>query len=184
MIDLLTADEAPTDGSGHRPGEGTDPVKTPRLLVAAAASAALLLSGCGTANTAAIVDGHRITESGVLATVEQVNQLSSQPMSPGAVVSQLIIEPTVAEVLAERGVTISDASARSAAAAIGSPTPYLIDIVKLNLGIGQLTEDERVEAIERIKDLDISVSPRFGTFDPERGVITAETADWIAEPAQ
>ena len=158
-------------------------MKTPRLL-AAAAGAALLLSGCGTANTAAVVDGHRISESGVLETIEQVNQLSSQPMTAGAVLSQLIIEPAVTEVLAERGVTVSESSARSAASAIGSPTPYLLDIVKLNLGIGQLTEEERSEAIERIKDLDISVSPRYGTFDPERGVITAETADWIAEPAQ
>ncbi|NLJ52869.1 MAG: hypothetical protein GX344_01870 [Intrasporangiaceae bacterium] len=158
-------------------------MKTPRLL-AAAAGAALLLSGCGTANTAAVVEGHRITESGVIETVDQVNMLTTQPVDAGAVLSQLIIEPTVAEVLAERGVTVSDASARSAAASVGSPTPYLLDIIKLSLGIGQLTEDERIEAIERIKDLDISVSPRFGTFDPERGVITAETADWIADPAQ
>lgn len=159
-------------------------MKTPRLIVAAAASAALLLSGCGTANTAAVVDGHRISESGVLETLGQVNELSSQPMSAGAVLSQLIIGPTISDVLAERGVTVSEASARSAAAGIGSPTPYLLDVIKLNLGIGQLTEEERTEAIERIKDLDISVSPRYGSFDAERGIVTAEVADWIAEPAQ
>ena len=53
-------------------------MKTPRLLVAAAAATALLLSGCGTKDTAAIVNGERISESAVLATTEQVNQIVAE----------------------------------------------------------------------------------------------------------
>lgn len=155
-----------------------------RLIAAATAAAALVLSGCGTANTAATVDGTRISESGVLATSEQVNRVSSQPMQPAQVLTQLIIQPTVAEVLAERGVTISDAAARSAVPDIGEPEPYLLDIVKLNMGIQQMTDAEREEAIGRIQELDVNVNPRYGTFDAERGTIAPVTADWISAPAQ
>lgn len=156
-------------------------MKTPRLLAAAVAAAALLLAGCGNANTAAVVEGNRITESGVLAAAEQANTVASQPMEPRQVLAQLIIQPTVLEVLAERGVTVTDAAARSVLSEVGDPAPYLLDIVKLNLGINQLTEDERTEAIARIQDLDVEVNPRYGTFDPESGLITAADADWIAD---
>lgn len=166
--------------------KGPTPVKTTRLLAAATAAGALLLSGCGTAgtaNTAAIVDGKRITESGVLAATEQVNQIAGQPVPARQVVTQLIIAPTVAQVLAERGGTSSEAAARSAVASVGDPEPYLIDLVRLSLDLNAMTEEERTEAIARIQDLDVEVNPRYGSFDPERGAVSPVTPDWIADPA-
>ncbi len=155
-------------------------MKTPRLLVAAAAATALLLSGCGTKDTAAIVNGERISESAVLATTEQVNQIVAEPMSSSSIVQQLIVLPTVVEVLKERGVTISDAAAASALSGVAEPTPYLVDMARLQLGVQQLTEADYAEITTRLADTDVRVSPRFGTFNAEDFTIQAGTPDWIA----
>lgn len=154
-------------------------MKTPRLLVAATA-AALLLAGCGTKDTAAIVDGHRISESAVLETTAQINAHLSEGMTATTVVQQLVVAPTVVDVLAERGVTVTDAAARSQISSVPSPTPYLLDLVRLQLGVNELTPDEFATVTQRLTDLNVSVSPRFGKLDPETFVIEQVTPDWIA----
>lgn len=158
-------------------------MKTPRLLVAAIASAALLLSGCGTANTAAVVDGHRITQSGLQEATEQIAQYAPQPMPARDVLTRLIIVPTVLGVLGERDVTVSDAAARSALSDIDSPVPYLLDLTKLDLAIGQLTDQDFAEITSRLGDLDVDVNPRYGAFSPEQVAVVPDTAEWIANPA-
>lgn len=158
-------------------------MKTPRLLVAAIASAALLLTGCGTANTAAVVDGHRITQSGLREATEQIAQYAQQPMPARDVLTRLIIVPTVLQVLGERDVTISEAAARSALSDIEGPVPYLMELTKLDLAIGQMTEQDFAEITTRLSELDVDVNPRYGTFNPEQVAVVPETAGWIANPA-
>lgn len=158
-------------------------MKTPRLLAAVTAAAALALTGCGRADTAAVVDGHVITESGVLAAAEQVTEYASQPMATGDVVNRLVVLPGVLEVLEERGVTISDAAARSAVGSIDRPTPYLIDLARLDLAIGQLTQEDMAEVTSRLQDADVEINPRYGTFVPEQAAVVATSPDWIADSA-
>lgn len=155
-------------------------MKTPRLLAAAAASVALLLSGCGTGDTAAVVDGHRISQSGVLETTAQVNEISSQPLEARAVVSQLIVTPTVLEVLGERGIAVSDAAAMSALAGVKDPNPYFVEMARLQVALSKMTEEDFDEIVSRLGDLDVSVNPRFGTFDPAAVNVLPSTPDWIA----
>jgi len=158
-------------------------VKTPRLLAVAIAAAALALTGCGRADTAAVVDGHVISQSGVLATSEQVAQYASQPMPTGDLINRLVVLPAVLDVLGERGVTISDAAARSAVGAIDNPTPYLLDLARLDLAIGQMTQEDMVEVTSRLLEADVEVNPRYGTFNPEQAAVVATSPDWIADPA-
>lgn len=158
-------------------------MKTPRLLVAVVASAALLLSGCGTANTAAVVDGQRITQSGLQEATEQIAQYASRPMPARDVLTRLIIAPTVLRVLAERDVTITDAAARSALADIDGPVPYLVDLTRLDLAIGQMTEQDFAEITSRLSDLDVDVNPRYGEFNAEQVAVVPAPAEWIANPA-
>ena len=158
-------------------------MKTPRLLAAVAAAATLALTGCGRADTAAVVDGHVITESGLFAASEQVSQFASQPMATGDLLNRLVVLPSVLDVLGERGVTISDAAARSTLATIDSPTPYLLDLARLDLAIGQLTADDQAEVVRRLGESDIEINPRFGSFNPEQAAIVATSPDWIVDPA-
>ena len=157
-------------------------MKTPRLLVAAA-GAALLLSGCGTADTAAIVDGQRITRSGLQEASDQIAQYASRPMEAQDLLTRLIIAPTVLDVLGERDVVITDAAARSTLADIDGPVPYVIDLTKLDLAIGKMTEEDFNEITSRLLELDVEVNPRYGTFDAEQVAVVPQTADWIAGPA-
>lgn len=158
-------------------------MKTPRLLVAAVAGAALLLSGCGTVNTAAVVDGHRITQSGLQEATEQIAQYAPQPMPARDVLTRLIIAPTVLEVLGERDVTITDAAARSRLADIDGPVPYLLDLTKLDLAIGQMTQEDFTEITSRLTEIDVDVNPRYGEFNPEQVAVVPATAEWITSPA-
>jgi hypothetical protein len=158
-------------------------VKTPRLLAAVAAAATLALTGCGRADTAAVVDGHVITESGIFATSEQVAEYASQPMATSDLLNRLVVLPAVLEVLGERGVTISDAAARSAVATIDSPTPYLLDLARLDLAIGQLTQDDMAEVTRRLAEADVEINPRFGSFNPEQAAVVATSPDWIVDAA-
>ena len=158
-------------------------MKTPRLLAAVLAAAALALTGCGRADTAAVVDGRVITESGVLATAEQVSQYASQPMAASDLLNRLIVLPGVLDVLGERGVTISDAAARSAVGPIDSPTPYLLDLARLDLAIGAMTQEDMAEVTARLQDAEVEVNPRYGTFLPAQASVVATTPDWILDPA-
>lgn len=155
-------------------------MKTPRLLAAAAAAVALLLSGCGTGDTAAVVDGHHISESGVLETTAQVNAISSQPLEARAVVSQLIVTPTVLEVLGERGIVVSDAAALAAIEGVKDPNPYFVEMARLQVALSKMTQEDYDEIVARIADVDVSVNPRFGTFDPAAVTVQQSIPDWIA----
>lgn len=158
-------------------------MQTRRLIAAAIAAAALALTGCGRADTAAVVDGQVITESGVLAASEQVAEYATQPLPPADIVNRLVVLPAVLDVLGERGVTISDAAARSAVSGITDPAPYLLDLARLDLAIGQMTQEDMQNAIGRLQEADVEINPRYGTFDPQQAAVVATDPDWIVGSA-
>jgi hypothetical protein len=182
MVPGITAPSGSTPVAHVLATEKGPPVKTRRLLTAVIA-AALLMAGCGRADTAAVVDGRVITESGVIATSDQVTRYAGQPMPARDVINRLVVLPAVLDVLGERDVTITDAAARSAVAGIPDPTPYLLDLARLDLAIGQMTQEDMVEVTSRLQDIDVEVNPRYGSFNPEQASVTATSPDWIADSA-
>lgn len=155
-------------------------MKSPRALAAAVtATVALLISGCGTADTAAVVDGRTISEAGVLRASEQIADYAQRAMPARDILNRLVVLPTVLEVLGERGVTVTDAAARSAVAGIGDPSPYLVDLAKLDLAIGQMTQEDMMEVTGRLADLDVEINPRYGRFNPQQASIEATVPDWL-----
>ncbi|MCA1783426.1 MAG: hypothetical protein LC679_14995 [Intrasporangiaceae bacterium] len=104
-------------------------------------------------------------------------------MPTSDVINRLVVLPSLLDVLEERGVTISDAAARSAVAGIDSPTPYLLDLARLDLAIGQMTQEDMVEVTSRLQELDVEVNPRYGSFNAEQASVVATSPDWIADPA-
>src|SRR5690606_16921393 len=136
-----------------------------------------------TANTAPVVDGHRITQSGRRHATEQIAQYAQQPTPARPALTRLRIAPTVLQVPGARDVSISAAAARAAHSDTDAPVPYLMELTKLDLAIGQMTEQDFAEITTRLSELDVDVNPRYGTFNPEQVAVVPETAGWIANPA-
>ena len=79
----------------------------------------------------------------------------------------------------ENGKALSDSAARSAIPAIAEPAPSTLELVKASLAFNQLTSTERSEAISLASKADITINPRYGTFDADRVSFDPSTPNWI-----
>jgi hypothetical protein len=149
-------------------------------IVVAAAAGVLVLSGCGTANTAAIVNGTRISERDAQVAVQQVHQ--AQPDStldtPNAVAS-LIMAQFINQVANASGKGLSDSAAAAAVPQIVNPTPTTLELVKASLAWSQLTSAEQTEAVNAAAKADITLNPRYGTFNAKRIQFEKSAPNWL-----
>jgi hypothetical protein len=153
-------------------------------LAAAAVVGVLALSGCATADTAAVVNGVRITEREAQEAARQIQQ--AQPDStldtPNAVAA-LIMAKFINATADSVGKGLSASAARAAVPAIVDPTPATLELVEASLAWNQLTSDEQAKAIGEASKAKITINPRYGTFDPKKISFDPSTPNWIkAEP--
>jgi hypothetical protein len=149
-------------------------------VVAVVAGAVLAVSGCATADTAAIVNGHRITEAEAQEAAEQVR--TAEPDSgidTAGALQSLVMAGFINEVAEKYGKALSDSAARSAIPAIAEPAPSTLELVKASLAFNQLTSTEQSEAISLASKADITINPRYGTFDADRVSFDPSTPNWI-----
>ena len=155
-------------------------------VVAAAAVGVLALSACGTANTAAVVNGQRITERDAQDAVTQIHeaQPSSTLDTPNAVAS-LVMAIFINRVADAAGKGLSDSAARAAVTEIPDPTPATLELVKASLSWNQLTNAEQTQAVDAAAKSHIVLNPRYGTFDGKSSQLFGKSApNWIkAQPA-
>lgn len=150
-------------------------------IVAVAAVGVLALSACGTANTAAVVDGQRISERDAQEAVTQIRQ--AQPSStldtPNAVAS-LVMAIFINRVADAAGKGLSDSAARAAVVQIQDPTPATLELVKASLSWNQLTNAEQTQAVDSAAKADIVLNPRYGTFNGKSAQLFGKsTPNWI-----
>lgn len=164
-----------------------------RTVAALVLGAALATAGCGatTADRAAVVDGSVISETELQETMREVNgmepALLQQALTPSGTLTALIQAPTVLDVLAGKGIAVSDSVARQAAAQRGlsDPSEGTLQIVRLATAIGAaqeqgaVTEVEQQQVNERIAALDVEVNPRYGTYDARSASVTLTQPAWI-----
>ena len=137
-------------------------------------AAALLLTGCGRPGTAATVDGERITDAQVATLVDELSRLTSSTSTPGTILPQMIVTPTVLRLAAEAGVATTDQEAiavldEGAAQKQVEPWDYsdeLVDHVRQLLAAQVLMNDTEAGTAlrEEVAALDVEVNPRFGTW--------------------
>ncbi|MCV2396359.1 hypothetical protein OEB99_18770 [Actinotalea sp. M2MS4P-6] len=166
-----------------------------RALVGAMLATATLLAGCSPQpGTAAVVDGERIPQSDVADAIDDLGPVLSST-DPAAMLSFLIISPVFVQVASEAGVGVSEqdgASFLDSAFEQSGQTPpatYSDAAVLLGEQAAASTNlsglDDSSTALstitERIAALDVEVNPRYGTFDPSSGSITAISLPWIAQ---
>ncbi len=144
----------------------------------------LAVSGCATADTAAVVDGHRISEQDAQEASRQI--LAAQPESgitTASAVQSLVMAGFINTVANQAGKGLSDSAARTAVEVIQDPAPATLELVKASLAFNQLTSEEQSRAIGLASAADITINPRYGTFDAKAVRFDASSPNWIkAEP--
>jgi hypothetical protein len=149
---------------------------------AAAAVAVAGCSGVGGTDTAAIVDGNVITEKEAQEAADQINEAFQlqQPLTTGDTVASLITAPYVIDAASRSGHPQSEAAARQALSAIEDPSDATIELVRANAAFQSLSPQDHEQILKQISEADLTVNPRYGTFDPSRGMVQT-TPDWIKE---
>jgi hypothetical protein len=148
--------------------------------------ATLALSSCGAqqAGTAATVDGTVISEKDTQAVALELAPLAQgqQPISPGVVLSNMILAPFV---LAEAGKNApDDAQVRKAIAKVANPSPRTMDVVRTNLAIQSLSPESKTTILAKLGKAKIIVNPRYGAFDIKQVAVLPLSPNWIkAGPA-
>lgn len=155
--------------------------------------AALALAGCAQQpGTAATVEGERITQSALAATVEDLDTLNGAASAPSQVLTSLVFAPVVVDVSREAGVGVSADEATAlldeAALAAGlEPWDYAagtIQIAELQLAsqygasIAGLNEEITLRAAE----MDVTVNPLYGEWEGAAGIAPTQWP-WLIQSA-
>lgn len=156
-------------------------VRSRGAFVAVIAAAGLALSGCGTAGTAATVDGQRITESEARLAAEQINasfQLD-KPFTTKEAVNGLVIAPALIGFVESIGKNQSADAVRSQLTKVDDPSDATIRLVRANLAYSYIDATTQATVLQRIRDLKVSVNPRYGSFDPAKAGLVDVQPAWI-----
>lgn len=167
-----------------------------RPLTAVALAAALALAGCAQQpGTAAVVEGQRITESYLAATVADFAPLTGSQVTPAETLQLLVQGPVLVDAASRHGVGVSDQQAEEFLAAvvesqgIGDESDFsegMVLIAKMSLAGNSLaTVPDSAAVFDQIAaefaDLGVTVNPRYGQWDPS-GAIIPTVFDFHAQP--
>lgn len=162
-----------------------------RSLAVLAVGAALVTAGCGesSADRAAVVDGTVITETELQTAMKELNAMDpgllQDKLSPSGTLSALVQAPVVLEFLAAQGIVISDSVATRTAADRGvvDPSDSTIEVVKLASAISAAQASQKLgdtaPLLQQLREQDVEVNPRYGTYNPETASITAGLPSWV-----
>jgi len=144
----------------------------------------VLLSGCGstTAGTAAVVDGRRITEEDARLAAEQINaQFKPQtPLTTRSALGSLIIAPALIAAAEAKGVQQSAGSAKSRLSAVSDPADSTILLVRASDAASRLSAEDEAPILAKIKQMKVSVNPRYGAFDAGQPGLVESVPTWIS----
>jgi hypothetical protein len=155
-------------------------------LAAVGLAAALAVSGCSAADTAAVVNGQVISESEAQLAARQINEAFSPqtPLDTPGAVSSLIAAPFINSVAKSVGKAESDSSARSAMPNVTDPAQATLDLVKANFALQKLTDQEKQRVVSELKTAHVTINPRYGAFDPDTASFEAPSQNWIKPAAK
>ncbi len=145
--------------------------------------ATLALSACGSQapGAAAIVDGSTISEKEVQTVSAELNTIAQgqTKLTPGIVLVNLILAPYVLAEASRTGKTVTDAEARKVIAKVPNPSPATMDFVRMQLEIPNLSTASKTAILAKLAKADVSVNPRYGTFDRAKIALLPSAPNWI-----
>ncbi len=151
-------------------------------LAAVALGGVLALTGCGTNNTAAVVDGTRISQTDASLAAQQINKQfkPDTPLTTSDALGLLIIAPTIISAAEAAGHPQSEDSARSRLGAVQDPSEATVELVRANTALQSFDQSNTAALLKQIRALRVSLNPRYGTFDPAKPGIVTTNASWIS----
>ncbi|MEO6019739.1 MAG: hypothetical protein ABIP45_05770 [Knoellia sp.] len=156
---------------------------------ALALASVLALSACSgttSAQTAAVVDGRVITEQQVRVAAEQINKAfkPQQAITADQVLTLLIRAPYINKAAAKAGKPQSESAARAAFKDFpGTPTPETVEILQAEASLQQIDDAGRQALTKEFAALDMTINPRYGTFDPAQAAVVADEPNWLVPAA-
>jgi hypothetical protein len=163
-------------------------------VAALAVGAALVLAGCGGPagpDRAAVVDGQVISETSLQTAMAEVNSMDpallQAKLTPTGTLTALVQAPVVLTFLDGLGVKVSQSVAKQEAQkrGVADPADSTLEIIKLASAIstaqgdGKLTDADAATLTQQLQALDITVNPRYGTFNPKTASIELTTPGWV-----
>lgn len=166
------------------------------VAVIGAITAVAALAGCaGEPGTVAEVDGRTITQDDLARVTEELSPFLADA-SDAAVLSALVQstagielgERKGLEVTAKRAATFLDSIATNSGlepSDWGEGSIMVAQMQLLGEEFSQLPDPEAATAEfqQILADLDITVNPRYGEYDPATGEVSALAPEWIVTPA-
>lgn len=154
-------------------------------VVAVAVAGVLAVSGCATAGTAAVVNGHRITEQEVQEATSQITKAyPDSSLNAANALSSLVMAGFINQIADENGKGLSDSAAAAAITEIVDPSHATLELVKSSIASQQLTTIEQGKVVELARKAKVTMNPRYGTFDAAKVRFDTSQPNWIkAEPA-
>ena len=147
----------------------------------------LALSACGTQQpgAAAITDGSTISTKDVQTVSLQLNKLSQgqAKLTPSVVLLNLILAPYVLAEAGRTGKPVTDAEARKVIGKVANPSRPTLEFVRMQLAIQSLNDASKTSILAKLGKADITVNPRYGTFDPKQVALVPTAPNWIKASA-
>jgi hypothetical protein len=158
---------------------------------------AVVLTGCGRSGVAASVAGRDITVDHVqsaVASLRAADKAAFGGVTDSQVLAVLIYGPYAEDAASGAGKGISDDAVRQAVVAqaqqnadktadVSKLNAAAIEALRGNIAFSQLDDTVRKDIMTRLQTEHVKVSPRYGTFDPASGTITAPSPNWLTPAA-
>lgn len=184
---------------GRRPGRRPGLRSTGRALVAGALAlvTGLAVASCGRTGVAASVDGRDITVDRVqsaVAGLHAADKVAFGQVTDAQVLSVLLFGPWAEDAASAAGKGISDDAVRQAVASsaaqngdksvrVDDLNAAALEALRANIAFSQLDDAARKDILDRLAKADVSISPRYGTYDAATGSIKAPSPNWLPAPA-
>lgn len=163
------------------------PIRARQGAIGAAATLALAVSvtGCAGQNptAAATVNGQVISQAEVdeIARDPAMSSVGRQISSSG-ILLMLMARPFLTEAARRNGTMVSTSEVRALLPPSRSnPSQQTLEFLQTTLIARKLPPRELTAVDEAFRSADITVNPRYGEFDPARGIVPA-TQNWL-DPA-
>ncbi|KRE43939.1 hypothetical protein [Knoellia sp. Soil729] len=152
------------------------------VLALASVLALSACSGTTSAQTAAVVDGRVITEQQVRVATEQINKAfkPEQPLTADQALTLLIRAPYINEAAAKAGAPQSRSAARAAFKDFPEePSDATVEILQAEASLQQIDDAGRQDLTKKFAAIDMTVNPRYGTFDPSVAAVIPDQPNWL-----
>jgi hypothetical protein len=162
-----------------------------------AVAAALVLSACGRTGVAASVDGRQISVDRLQSAVSSLraaDRAAFSGVTDTQVLEVFIYGPYAERAASAAGKGISDDEVRQAVTAAAAQNndktshpdrlnAAALEVLRGNIAFSQLDDTAKRDILKQLQAADITVSPRYGTFNDANASISAPSPNWLEKPA-